>query len=482
MEASAVHAPAALGRLSLGVPLLRLRSDDQLIELFRSGSEEAFTVIHDRYRQRLFAYVRQMLSGSSRQDAEDVMQDVFMRAYSALRKDTRDVNVKAWLYRVAHNRCIDHVRRPTPPTADVFEASRSPLVDPMETAQRRDDLRRLVQDLGRLPEQQRSALLMREIDGLSYVDIADVLAVTVAAVKSLLVRARMGLAESAEARDTDCAVIRADLAGSYERGVKASARARRHMRECSACLDYKSSLRAVRRQFAALSPLVATGPLALAAKALGFGGAASGVGATTGGGGGAMVVGGTAAAGKVAAVVCTAAIATGGAVEVKKRVAERGDGRAPATASAETAQSRGLAPAAPAATALAPPVQVRPAVIRSRTERAGAPGATAPAPERKLRGKDGKPTREPVQKAPAEPVVDPITATGGAAAPAYTLPADPLAVTGTTQGEGGAAGGTTAGSGASKPASSPQASETNAGSPSDDGTQSSQDTGSTPAG
>src|SRR3712207_8520751 len=55
--------------------------------LFRS--EEAFSVIHDRYRQRLFAYVRQMLSSGPRADAEDVLQDVFVRAYGALRNDDR---------------------------------------------------------------------------------------------------------------------------------------------------------------------------------------------------------------------------------------------------------------------------------------------------------------------------------------------------------------------------------------------------------
>ena len=60
MEASAVHAPA-LSRLPLGGPLLRLRSDEQLLALFRGGHDEAFRVLHDRYRQRLFAYVRQML-------------------------------------------------------------------------------------------------------------------------------------------------------------------------------------------------------------------------------------------------------------------------------------------------------------------------------------------------------------------------------------------------------------------------------------
>ena len=142
-----------------------------------------------------------------------MLQDVFVRAYGALRADDRAINLRAWLYRVAHNRCIDHLRRPVPPAADIFEMSRKPLHDPIEEAQRREDLAQLVADVGRLPEQQRSALLMREIDGMSYADLAGALDVTVPAVKSLLVRARIGLVEAAEARDADCAEIRVDLAG-----------------------------------------------------------------------------------------------------------------------------------------------------------------------------------------------------------------------------------------------------------------------------
>ncbi len=92
MEASALRAPAGLGRLSLPSALLKLRSDEQLVALFRAGNDEAFRVIHDRYRQRLFAYVRQMLAGS-RSDAEDALQDVFLRAYNALRADERPVAV-----------------------------------------------------------------------------------------------------------------------------------------------------------------------------------------------------------------------------------------------------------------------------------------------------------------------------------------------------------------------------------------------------
>jgi RNA polymerase sigma factor (sigma-70 family) len=210
-------------------PLLRLRSDEQLVRLFRGGSEEAFRVIHDRYRQRLFAYARQMLAGS-RADAEDALQDVFVRAYGALRSNDRDVSLRAWLYRVAHNRCIDELRRPAGGRADAspeaLELIHAPSSDPLAAVEQRESLRRLVEDVQRLPEQQRSALLMREISGMAYQDLAAALDVTVPAVKSLLVRARIGLAQAAEARDTACAAIRADLADAYERGVGGGGRPR----------------------------------------------------------------------------------------------------------------------------------------------------------------------------------------------------------------------------------------------------------------
>src|SRR5206468_3292633 len=151
-----------------------LRSDEQLVALFRAGNDAAFSVIHDRYRQRLFAYSRQMLGGS-RQDAEDALQDVFMRAYSSLRSNDRPLSLRAWLYRVAHNRCIDQLRRPTPPPPEAMLFICSPIQDPIAQADQRDSLRRLVADVRRLPPQQRSALLMRELGGMSYADLAEAL-------------------------------------------------------------------------------------------------------------------------------------------------------------------------------------------------------------------------------------------------------------------------------------------------------------------
>ena len=316
MEASALSAPAGLARGSSTSPWLRLRSDEQLVGLFRSGNEEAFRVIHDRYRQRLYGYARQMLGGSG-PDAEDVMQDVFLRAYRALRVDERPVSLRAWLYRVAHNRCVDSLRRPVPAPAEVLEMSRTPGQDTLVLAERREDLRRLIEDVRRLPEQQRSALLMREMDGMSYADLAVALDTTVPAIKSLLVRARIGLVDAIEARDADCADIRHDLAASYDRGVRASGRARRHLRDCDGCTSYRHQLRAVRHGFASLSPVPAAGILA---KLLGLGGSGAAAGGAAAGSGGTAAIGGGAAAAasitKVAALVCCAAALTGGAVEV----------------------------------------------------------------------------------------------------------------------------------------------------------------------
>ena len=115
MEASTLQAAPALARSRVGIraPLLRFRSDEQLVALFRAGHDDAFGAIHDRYHKRLLAYARQMLPGC--QDAEDALQDVFVRAYSGLRASDRELALKAWLFRVAHNRCVDELRRPAPP-------------------------------------------------------------------------------------------------------------------------------------------------------------------------------------------------------------------------------------------------------------------------------------------------------------------------------------------------------------------------------
>ncbi len=385
MEASALHAPV---RRPCSL-LLRLRSDDQLVALFRAGDDDAFAAIHDRYRQRVLAYTRRMIPG----EAEDVTQDVFLRAYRALRTDERQISLRAWLYRIAHNRCIDELRRPAPAPAEQIEVATSERDDPVVQAGRRESFRRLVDDLGRLPDQQRSALLMRELEGLSYADIALSLGVTLPAIKSLLVRARMSLAEAGEARSAACVDIRADLARSCDRGVRMSGRARRHLHDCNGCRAYRHALRTGARDLGAMGP--GMGPIATLGKLLGLGGsgAAFGGGAVSGGAlsGGAVAGGGVAAATatKVAIAVCCVAVTAGGATRLEAR--HQAASRAPATPAAAAPADR----ITTAATASAGPVVVSGDPVHAIAPK---PASASPA--------------DPPAPVPA-PVTDPATPAGG---------------------------------------------------------------------
>jgi RNA polymerase sigma factor (sigma-70 family) len=335
VEASALPPSVSLARtrLALGAPLLRLRPDEQLVSLFRGGSEEAFRAIHDRYRQRMFAYTRQMLTGSA-VDAEDAVQEIFVRAYSGLRSSDRQLALRAWLYRIAHNRCIDELRRPQSVATETIPATiPNAGSDPVARLEQRDALKRLIADVQRLPDQQRSALLMRELAGMTYADVAGALGVSVPAVKSLLVRARVGLAQASEARDTACARIREDLIVSHDRGVRASGLARRHLRDCPHCRQFRSEVRGVSRQLAAFVP--ALGPVGVIAKLLGIGGgggAAAGTGAVAGssataaattaagglaGAGGVVGLGAIAGTGHVVTLLAAAVVTAGGAIELQ---------------------------------------------------------------------------------------------------------------------------------------------------------------------
>jgi RNA polymerase sigma factor (sigma-70 family) len=179
----------------------RALSDEQLVAALRAGDDDAMTEIDRRYRDRLLAYVRRMSAGA---DAEDVVQDVLARAYLSLRADDRPMALRAWLYRVAHNRCLDLLRRPAPLLTDNPEigiGARTGLTLGEQVAGR-ERLRQVVADIQSLPDQQRSALIIRELEGLSYEELAEALETTVPAIKSLLVRARMNLARAADARTT----------------------------------------------------------------------------------------------------------------------------------------------------------------------------------------------------------------------------------------------------------------------------------------
>ena len=176
----------------------RTESDERLVARFRAGDDAAFAEIVARYEDRLRRYARQMLRRRSADVAEDVVQDAFLRAFGALRSNDRPMALRAWLYRIAHNRCLDELRvEATAELGDEAGPAAASTADLVESGER---LRQLVADIDALAPKQRSALVIRELGGLTYEEIAEALDVTVPAVKSLLVRARVGLAEAAEAR------------------------------------------------------------------------------------------------------------------------------------------------------------------------------------------------------------------------------------------------------------------------------------------
>jgi RNA polymerase sigma factor (sigma-70 family) len=380
LEASALTHASQRGLLARRSPLLKLQGDGRLIAMARSGNSGAFETIVDRYQGRLLGFCRQMLG--STEDAEDVLQEVFVNAYRAMLADEREINLRPWLYRIARNRCLNHLRKPT---ADAQESmDMVPVVEAAATAEKvhnREEFRQLLNDVGKLPETQRTALLLREMDAMSYEEIAATMDTSVPSVKSLLVRARISLAEASQARQLTCGEVRLELAEAAEGLRKVSGPVRRHVRDCDECADFRSQVRSNDKVLAALFP---AGPL-LALKGfivskLGLGGAGgsatggagaagAGAGATataTGAGAGAVgtvgaALGGGGAAGGIGAVggaigskavagVVTAAALTAGAVGVQEQIVSPPADPAPKAGKA----SLDAAPAAPAPLVAAP--------------------------------------------------------------------------------------------------------------------------------
>lgn len=228
-------------------PQLRFQSDERLVGFVRRGDVSAFEALVARYERRLFTFCRHLLG--SHEDAEDVLQEVLAAAFNAMRADERPIFVRPWLYRIARNRSLNHLRRGDTGSFEPIDTEWSEHgLTTADEVQKREDFRLLVGDIQTLPRAQRTALVLREMHALSYEQIAHAMETTVPSVKSLLVRARGSLAEAAEARHLTCDQVRAEL-GDHAHGIgrRPSAAARRHLRTCERCAAYRSELRPQRR-------------------------------------------------------------------------------------------------------------------------------------------------------------------------------------------------------------------------------------------
>src|SRR3954451_20139558 len=176
---------------------LRLRTEGALRSRAEAGDAAAFAAVYERHHQALYRYCRSILQHD--QDAQDALQSTMTRAFAALQTEQRSFELRPWLFRIAHNEAISMLRRRRPVDGLDELATRDAPVE--EQVSLRADLQHLQRDLQTLPERQRAALVLRELNGLSHNEIGQVLDCTPQAVKQAIYEARTGLMHAREGRE-----------------------------------------------------------------------------------------------------------------------------------------------------------------------------------------------------------------------------------------------------------------------------------------
>lgn len=175
------------------------QDDRALIRACLRGRKEAFGELMRRYQDQLYNVVFRMLDNA--EDANDVVQDSFLNAYQSLRKFQGDAKFSTWLYRIAVNSAITHRRKQKQPRSLLDANGRLEATDRSEEGQpgkvmERNERERIVHDaLSRVSPEFRIVLILKELDGQKYEEIAEVLQVPIGTVRSRLHRARMELRE-----------------------------------------------------------------------------------------------------------------------------------------------------------------------------------------------------------------------------------------------------------------------------------------------
>ena len=293
-----IDPPSPGGRLH-GIRLARRAS---------RGDQAAFEQIFRRHHQELYRYCLAIVH--DRDDAEDAMQATMAAALRALPGEDRRIDIRPWLFRIAHNESISLLRRRRPDHLDeacIPEREGDSQEDRLEI---RDRLRRLVVDLNDLPERQRAALVMRELSGLSYEEIGTALSCSEGGARQAVYEARTALRELEEGRDMECEEVRRTISERDGRRLRGR-KLRAHLNVCDGCSGFAAAIPERRADLSSLCPPL---PAAAAGTILtgllgGGGGAATGAGAAgiTGVAGGGMAASLAIKGGSIAAAIALAA-------------------------------------------------------------------------------------------------------------------------------------------------------------------------------
>ncbi len=176
-------------RIFMG-PALRAQPDRRLVDLVRDGYDAAFEEIVRRYRRPLDRFAAAFVGGRS----EDVTQDAFSKALLALRGSEAEIELRPWLYRIVRNTALNDLRANAEAPAELSESLPGVRSTAAEV-EAREELRDLMDRLQALPERQRAALVMRELEGLSHEEIAAALGLSGGAARQTIFRARAALRE-----------------------------------------------------------------------------------------------------------------------------------------------------------------------------------------------------------------------------------------------------------------------------------------------
>jgi RNA polymerase sigma factor (sigma-70 family) len=207
----------------------------------RHDPEAAFESLYERHARDVYGYALAMLGTPA--DAEDVTQTTFMNAYRAFQQGRLPRRPRSWLFAIAHNVCRQRWRQAASRPREV-ELDEGVAEAPETEAPSAQDIARALQSL---PFNQRSALVMRELEGRKQTEIAEALEISVSAVETLLFRARRGVREQLEnslSCDEAGRAISRQLDGGSSRAERAALRA--HLRTCVACATFARRTRAER--------------------------------------------------------------------------------------------------------------------------------------------------------------------------------------------------------------------------------------------
>jgi RNA polymerase sigma-70 factor (ECF subfamily) len=178
--------------------MFSVQNPDDLIHIqrFKDGDTSAFAAIVLAYQDKIYTLCRYMLGNAH--DAEDAAQDVFLKAYEALPRFQPDASLYTWLYRIATNTCIDYRRKPIFESlfGDSAEGERlvhdtpSEAPSPEKLYQAKEIGKSLQVCLGKLSPKLRAIIVLKEVEELSYEEMAEALDISMGTVKSRIARAR----------------------------------------------------------------------------------------------------------------------------------------------------------------------------------------------------------------------------------------------------------------------------------------------------